>query len=143
MKDQPGGGLSRREILRWSACAAAATLSGLPSRAPANTAPQSGREMAREFPYGSVRLTGGHLKRQFDRIHAHYLALSNDRLLKVFRQRVGLPAPGPDMGGWYDTNGFVPALTFGQYVSGLSRIGAATGDPACHSKARALVAGFG
>jgi len=143
MKDQPGGGLSRREILRWSACAAAATLSGLPSRAPANTAPQSGREMAREFPYGAVRLTGGQLKRQFDRIHAHYLALSNDRLLKVFRQRVGLPAPGHDMGGWYDTNGFVPALTFGQYVSGLARIGAVTGDQACHGKARALVAGFG
>lgn len=61
-----------------------------------------------EFPYGAVRLTGGLLKQQFDRIHTHYLALSNDRLLKVFRQRVGLPAPGADMGGWYDTGGFVP-----------------------------------
>jgi uncharacterized protein len=143
MKDQTGGGLTRREILRWSACAAATTLSGLPSRAPANVAPLSDMETAREFPYGAVRLTGGPLKQQFDRIHAHYLALSNDRLLKVFRQRVGLPAPGSDMGGWYDTNGFVPALTFGQYVSGLARIGAVTGDQACHNKARALVAGFG
>jgi hypothetical protein len=143
VKDQTGGGLSRREMLRWSACAAAvATLSRLPSLAPADAALRTDKETAHEFPFGAVRLTGGLLKQQFDRIHAHYLALSNDRLLKVFRQRVGLPAPGPDMGGWYDANGFVPGLTLGQYVSGLARIGAATGDQACHGKVRALVAGF-
>lgn len=102
-----------------------------------------GREALQEFPYGAVRLTGGLIKTQFDRMQAHYLSLSNDRLLKVFRQRVGLPAPGADMGGWYDANGFVPALTIGQYISGLSRFGAATGDEACHRKARALVGGFG
>jgi uncharacterized protein len=147
MKDQTGdanSGLSRREMLRWSARAAAiTTLSALSGSAPAEPAPAAGKEMAHEFPFGAVRLTGGLLKQQFERIHTHYLALSNDRLLKVFRQRVGLPAPGPDMGGWYDANGFVPALTFGQYISGLSRIGAATGDQACHDKVRALVAGFG
>ena len=54
-----------------------------------------------EFPYGAVQLTGGPVRQHFDRIHAHYLALDNDRLLKVFRERAGLPAPGPDMGGWY------------------------------------------
>ncbi len=131
--------LSRREMVRWSACAAVfATLRGLQVKTPATA-----QELVHEFPFGAVRLTGGLLKQQFDRIHTHYLALSNDRLLKVFRQRVGLPAPGPDMGGWYDTNGFVPALTFGQYISGLSRISAATGDQACKVKVRALVAGFG
>lgn len=109
----------------------------------ANTVTASGKEMVYEFPFGAVRLTGGQIKEQFDQIHSHYLALSNDRLLKVFRQRAGLPAPGPDMGGWYDADGFVPGLTLGQYISGLSRIGAATGDQACHDKARALVAGFG
>jgi hypothetical protein len=147
VKDQTGdanGGLSRREMLRSSACAAAvATLSGLLSRALANAAPATGGEVAHEFPFGAVRLTGGLLKQHFSRIQAHYLALSNDRLLKVFRQRVGLPAPGPDMGGWYDANGFVPGLTLGQYISGLARFGAATGDQAYHDKARALVAGFG
>jgi uncharacterized protein len=130
------GGLSRREMMRWSARAAAAAM------LPSNSAATTGKEMLHEFPFGTLRLTGGPLKRQFDRIHRHYLALSNDRLLKVFRQRVGLPAPGPDMGGWYDANGFVPALTFGQYISGLSRIAASTGDQACHNKVRALVAGF-
>jgi uncharacterized protein len=148
MKDQTGkavqGNLSRRAIIRCSACAlVGTTLSVLSGKGMAKAATAAGKEVVREFPYGAVRLTGGLLKQQFDRIHTHYLALSNDRLLKVFRQRVGLPAPGPDMGGWYDANGFVPALTFGQYISGLSRIGAATGDQACHGKVRALVAGFG
>jgi len=46
------------------------------------------------------------------------------------------------MGGWYDTNGFVPGHSLGQYISGLARIGAATGDEACHAKVRDLVTGF-
>jgi hypothetical protein len=100
-------------------------------------------EVLREFPYGAVTITGGPLKQQYDRIHASYLGLENDRLLKVYRQRAGIPAPGPDMGGWYDRDGFVPGHSLGQYISGLSRIGAATGDPACATKVRELVQGFG
>ena len=98
--------------------------------------PRGSLEVMREFPYGAVRLTGGPIKQHFDRIHAHYLALDNDRLLKVFRQRAGLPAPGPDMGGWYDTDGFVPGLTLGQYISGLARFGAATGEGRRTTKSR-------
>ena len=66
------------------------------------------REHLREFAYSDVRLTGGPLKAQYDGVHAHFLSLDNDRLLKVYRQRAGLPAPGEDMGGWYDADGFVP-----------------------------------
>ena len=47
------------------------------------------------------------------------------------------------MGGWYDTDGFVPGLTLGQYISGLARLGAATGDRAAHDKVARLVSGFG
>ena len=39
-------------------------------------------------------------------VHAHFLTLDNDRLLKVYRPKVGLPAPGDDMGGWFHTKGF-------------------------------------
>ncbi len=95
-----------------------------------------------EFDYRDVRLTGGPLKEQYDHIHAHYLGLDNDRLLKVYRQHAGLPAPGRDMGGWYDADGFVPGHSLGQYISGLARIGGSTGDEACHSKVRELVRGF-
>jgi hypothetical protein len=54
----------------------------------------------------------GPLKRQFDQNHQFFLNLSDDRLLKIYRQRVGLPAPGENMGGWYDD--FCPGAHFGQ-----------------------------
>src|SRR6202034_4801833 len=90
-----------------------------------------------------VKLLDGPMNRQFKENHARFLNLDDDRLLKVYRQRAGLPAPGEDMGGWYDLDGFVPGHSLGQYVSGLARIGAATGDPACQRKVRELVLGFG
>ena len=46
------------------------------------------------------------------------------------------------MGGWYDTDGFVPGHSLGQYISGLARFGASTGDSACHAKVHDLVEGF-
>ena len=138
--------VSRRSVMECSLCAAAASVIVTPEASAAVAAGQAGRagrETMREFPYGAVTLTGGPLKAHFDRIHAHYLALDNDRVLKVFRENAGLPAPGPDMGGWYDKDGFVPGLTLGQYISGLARLGAAIRDPACHAKVAALVDGFG
>ena len=136
--------MSRRGFMRGAACAAAGTaLADVASVFALDAHVGREPEVMREFPYGAVKLTGGPLKRHFDQIHAHYLALDNDRLLKVFRQHAGLPAPGPDMGGWYDAGGFVPGLTLGQYISGLARLGAATGDRATHAKVAKLVAGFG
>ncbi len=94
------------------------------------------------FDYGDVALTGGPLLEQYRRIHALYIGVDNDRLLKVYRQRAGLPAPGEDMGGWYDADGFVPGHLLGQFLSGLSRIAASTGDNAARAKVRALVLGY-
>ncbi|HKV47845.1 MAG TPA: beta-L-arabinofuranosidase domain-containing protein [Candidatus Acidoferrales bacterium] len=122
----------------------AAAATALPHVTFAQTSPPAtSREPLRELPYSSVHLTGGPFKRQYDALHAHYLALDNDRLLKVYRQRAGLPAPGEDMGGWYDLDGFVPGHALGQFISGLARIGASTRDQACHEKVYALVTGFG
>jgi hypothetical protein len=92
------------------------------------------REKLYLFRYSDVKLTGGPLRSHFDRIHAAYLALDEDQLLKVYRQRAGLPAPGPDMGGWYDAEAFAPGHSFGQYVSGLARFAEATGDAATQAK---------
>ena len=100
------------------------------------------REHLREFAYSDVRLTGGPLKAQYDWVHAHFLSLDNDRLLKVYRQRAGLPAPGEDMGGWYDADGFVPGHTIGQYISGLSRMYATTRDRPTLAKVKELVGGY-
>jgi DUF1680 family protein len=66
------------------------------------------------------------------------MELSEDSLLKPFRQMGGQPAPGEDLGGWYhyDPNydwhtfdaGFAPGAPFGQWVSALARTYAITGD---------------
>lgn len=82
------------------------------------------------------------MKRQYDHLHRHYLGLNEDRLMKVYRQKAGLPAPGDDMGGWYDADGFVPGHTLGQYISALSRFHAGTGDVAAAAKARRLVEAY-
>lgn len=106
-----------------------------------------------QFEYGEVVLLEGPVREQFDRNHSFYRALDENSLLKPFRQRAGLPAPGEDMGGWYSwaplsaigdrpNNGFAPGHSFGQYLSGLARDYAATGDRATRDKVHRLVAGF-
>ncbi|MGB3631128.1 MAG: beta-L-arabinofuranosidase domain-containing protein, partial [Terracidiphilus sp.] len=130
------GKVSRRKFL------VGAAVTALVGTAHAS-APPSEAETLSEFDYGTVKLTGGPLKQQYDRIHSAYLALDSDRLLRVYRERAGLPAPGEPMGGWYGRDGFVPGHSLGQYISGLARIGRTTGDPACQAKVADLVAGFG
>jgi hypothetical protein len=106
-----------------------------------------------QLGYADVTLLEGPLRTQFDRNHAFYRSLDEDALLKPFRQRAGLPAPGEDMGGWYSwaplsdidarpNNGFAPGHSFGQYVSGLARSYAATGDTATQQKVHRLVSGL-
>ncbi len=101
------------------------------------------RRKLREFAYGDVKLTEGPIGEMYRRMHAHFLALDEDRILKVYRQRAGMPAPGKDMGGWYDADGFVPGHLIGQFISGLARIYSHTGDAAAAAKAKRLVQGYG
>src|ERR1022692_554385 len=82
------------------------------------------------FDYSQVQLLDGPFREQFDHNHDLFLHLDEDALLKPFRQREGMPAPGPDMGGWYDNandfsppdnfHAFIPGHSFGQYLSGLA-----------------------
>jgi DUF1680 family protein len=105
------------------------------------------------FAYPDVQLLDGPFKRQFEANHALFLNLNEDGLLKPFRQREGLPAPGPDMGGWYDNaddfnekdnfHAFIAGHSFGQYVSGLARAYAVTGSKPTQEKVQRLVKGFG
>lgn len=130
--------ITRRAFLNNAALVLPAAASGYFADSPRHTP----RQPLEEFDYAQVRLTGGPLKTHYDRILASYLALDNDRLLKVYRQRAGLPAPGAAMGGWYDADGFVPGHSLGQYISGLARFGRSTGNPACQTKVSELVEGF-
>jgi uncharacterized protein len=104
------------------------------------------------FSYSDVELLDGPMKRQFEENHARFLNLDDDRLLKVFRQVAGLPAPGEDMGGWYDLtgfsleyndfHGFIAGHSFGQYLSGLARACAVTGSEPTRAKVNRLVKGY-
>lgn len=99
-----------------------------------------GQRLLQPFDYRGVTLDDGPLKRQFDEVREYYLRIPNDDLLKGFRARAGLPAPGVDLGGWYSSDIF---HIFGQILSGLARMHAATGDVACRDKANALLREWG
>ncbi|MGA2806819.1 MAG: beta-L-arabinofuranosidase domain-containing protein [Terracidiphilus sp.] len=142
---------SRRTFLKKSATLAAASLAAprhvfaIADDATAIAPPLT------QFGYGEVELLEGPLRQQFETNHAFYLALNEDSLLKPFRLRAGLPTPGEDMGGWYDwsddrplkdNHGFAPCHSFGQYLSGLARDYAATGDKPTQEKVQRLVRGY-
>jgi len=105
------------------------------------------------FRYSQVQLLDGPFKTQFEHNHKLFLGLNEDGLLKPFRQREGLPAPGPDMGGWYDNgddfnektnfHAFIAGHSFGQYLSGLARAYAVTGSKPTQEKVHRLVKAFG
>jgi uncharacterized protein len=98
----------------------------------------------KEFGYGDVTMTSELHEKQLHETHAVLMELSEDSLLKPFRQMAGQPAPGTDLGGWYHYDpdydshagnvGFAPAATFGQWVSALARTYAITGDSATREK---------
>ena len=104
------------------------------------------------FNYAQVQLLDGPLREQFDHNHDLFLNLDENALLKPFRQREGMPAPGPDMGGWYDNaddfnppdnfHAFIPGHSFGQYLSALARDYAVTGSKPTQEKIHRLVRGF-
>ena len=98
-----------------------------------------------EFSYGDVAMASEAHESQLMNSHSVLMALSEDSLLKPFRQMSGMPAPGEDLGGWYTYNpdydyrsgfdtGFAPACTFGQWVSALARTYAITGEEATRQK---------
>ena len=105
-----------------------------------------------------VQLGEGPLHTQFQYQTDLFLHLDDDKLLKPFRSRAGMPAPGDDMGGWYDDSrdfhvdptdwstanwhGYIPGHSFGQYISGLARAYAVTGDPALADKVRRLLTAY-
>jgi len=99
-------------------------------------------DLLSEFEYGAVRFAPGPLQLQFDENREILLNLSEDSLLRPYRLREGLAAPGQDMGGWYDTDAFAPGFTYGQWMSALARYYAATGDPACREKVSRMIRGF-
>ncbi len=145
---------SRREFLKTGAAmtAAAVVSRGGPAWGASDTASGPGSTRLTQLDYVDVQLLDGPMLEQFKQNHALFLNLNEDSLLKPFRQLAGQTAPGEDMGGWYSPSpdfdppknmtGYIPGHSFGQYLSGLSRTYAVTGDKATQAKIHRLVMGF-
>ena len=145
---------SRRQFLQSAAVSAAglAATGSLPAWARKKTPAQNPTAPLPVFGYSQVQLLHGPFRVQFDQNHELFANLDEDGMLKPFRQKAGVPAPGPDLGGWYsfsngfnakdNFDGFIPGHSFGQYLSGLSRAYAVTGSKPTQEKVQRLVRGF-
>lgn len=148
--------LNRRAFLSTSACLCAAAT--MPFRAHAENAPVVTPAIF-EFDHKDVQLLDSPLRDQFFQQRDLYMSLDQDALLKPFRIRAGQPAPGADMGGWYDNapqdfyvddhdwphanwHGYIPGHSFGQYVSALARGYAVTGDTKVRDHIQTLLTGY-
>jgi hypothetical protein len=151
---------SRREFLKGASLLAVSgyalpvtTLAGTPPK-PRSSAPA---DLLQEFGYADVQLAAGLPREQFEHTQRVLLRMDIDSLLKPYRLRAGLPAPGPQMGGWYDLvpdavrsrnkdpyggHGFAPGHAFGQWISALARGYAASGDPAARIKVEKILAAY-
>ncbi|MEO6799860.1 MAG: beta-L-arabinofuranosidase domain-containing protein [Rhodanobacter sp.] len=130
---------ARRALLKYGALSTAALVLW-PDRftvAGAMTPPPLGK-----LGYAQVQLGPGPLERQARANHHLVLHLDENSLLRPFRLRGGLPAPGQELGGWYDTWGFAPGASFGQWLSALARYYAITGDGATRAKVDRMVRGY-
>lgn len=109
-----------------------------------------------EFDYQEISLNPGFAstmaQEQFKHTQSVLMSLSEDSLLKPWRLRAGLAAPGPDLGGWYDEvpgplrkdgHGFAPAHCFGQWISALACGYAITGDSRKRGRVQQLLALYG
>ena len=125
-----------------------------PAAIPRASAPA---DLLEEFGYGDVQLAPGLPQEQFEHTQHVLLRMDIDSLLKPYRLRAGLPAPGPGMGGWYDLvsdtvraqnkdpyggHGFAPGHAFGQWISALARGYAASGNPAARIKVERILAAY-
>jgi len=137
--------VSRRQFLQSAALASAANLiPGWRGRSLAIPADSTASAPLEEFDYGDVALDSEIHEQQLQQTHAVLMELSEDALLKPFRQMVGQPAPGEDLGGWYQYDphnekylfeiGFAPGSTFGQWISALARSYAINRSPATREK---------
>jgi DUF1680 family protein len=130
---------SRRSFLQSAGFTAAAACCP-PLGFALNPAQDEPATALKPFGYGDVELAPGLAQTQFEQTQSVLLGMNEDSLLKPWRLRAGLPAPGPDMGGWYDERGFAPGHAFGQWISALSRGYAVNRDPQAKAKVESILA---
>src|SRR4051812_48426394 len=102
-------------------------------------APRKVFETARPLPLDAVRLTDGPLKRAQELDAQYLLALEPDRMLSFYRTRAGLPKKAEPYGGWDGEGRQLTGHIAGHYLSAVSYMWAATGDPRFKQRADYIV----
>ena len=96
--------------------------------------------VARPLPLNDVRLTGGPLKHAQDLDAEYLLKLEPDRMLFYLRERAGLkPKAEQGYGGWDGAGRQLTGHIAGHYLSAVSYMWAATGDPRFKERADYIV----
>jgi DUF1680 family protein len=95
-----------------------------------------------EFGYRDVSLERGVHESQLAQTHGVLMSLDEDSLLRPFRFRANLPAPGFELGGWYSSHQTNAGHSFGQWISALSRYYAITGHQETRAKVFRLLQGY-
>jgi uncharacterized protein len=134
----PASSVSRRTFLESLALSFAGA--ALPRRSRASSALAA--PVLDEFGYDDVDLKSPLHEKQLDHHLELLMSLNEDSLLKPFRQMIGKPAPGEDLGGWYSYNpkddgiegAYAPSCTYGQWVSALARMYAIRQRPEIREK---------
>src|SRR5260370_8875143 len=135
--------IPRRTFIQWVSRATMGVATGY-VEFPTSIAVLPSQWPLKEFGFRDVTVKSDPHEKQLHETRTVLMELSEDSLLKPFRQMVGQPSPGADLGGWYhydpdyDPNtvdvGFAPAAAFGQWVSALARSYAITGSQATRDK---------
>jgi uncharacterized protein len=116
---------------------AASLIAAFPA-APGAFKPAVGAKV-RPLPLADVRLTGGPLKTAQDQNGRYLLSLDVDRMMAFLRTAAGLKAKAEGYGGWDGPNRQLTGHIAGHYLSGVSLMGAATGDPRFKERVDRLV----
>jgi uncharacterized protein len=96
-------------------------------------------QAAKPLPLNAVRLTGGPLKRAQELDAEYLLKLEPDRMLSFYRTRAGLPKKAEPYGGWDGEGRQLTGHIAGHYLSAVSYMWAATGDPRFKQRADYIV----
>ena len=96
-------------------------------------------DVARPLPLSSVRVTGGPLKHAQELDAAYLLKLEPDRMMAYYRKRAGLQPKAEGYPGWDGDGKNLTGHIAGHYLSGVSLMFAATGDPRFKERADYLV----
>lgn len=96
-------------------------------------------QAAKPLPLNAIRLTGGPLKRAQELDAEYLLKLEPDRMLSFYRTRAGLPKKADPYGGWDGEGRQLTGHIAGHYLSAVSYMWAATGDPRFKQRADYIV----